>query len=86
MSAPLSVFKIRGEISFHRVKYREQAAALRSSPGQWATIILAGSPNAAWCHAQAVKTGRRAAFRPAGSFQAVTRECEVIARYVGGEA
>lgn len=65
------------------VKYLAEAEALRNSPGRWAKVITAPTPSAAWCHQHAITSGRRAAFRPKGSFEATARGCDVLVRYVG---
>lgn len=52
------------------------ALALRSHPGRWAHLIGVAS-------ATAVTAG--SAYRPAGSYEVVTRQGQVYARYIGGE-
>ena len=67
-----------------RIKYLEEAEEARSNPGQWFRLLTKDSNNAAWSASQQVKNGRRAAFRPAGSFDSVARDCDVLICYIGG--
>lgn len=67
-----------------RVKYLDIANHLKENPGTWVKVRTAPNLNAAAAAAQQIKTGRRAAFRPAGTFDAHTEGCDVIAAYVGG--
>lgn len=65
----------------------ELAEALRARPGEWAIFSEDGAP----ANATHIKQGKRAAFRPAGSFDAVTRShpgsrrCVIYVRYIGEE-
>lgn len=65
-----------------RVLYHAEAEEARSRPGVWFTLQTKDTEEKAWCAAQQIKSGRRAAFRPAGSFEAVTRGKDVLIRYV----
>ena len=61
------------------------AAALRSRPGEWA-LVRQNAPHST--DGNSIKTGRLAAFRPAGSFEARTHTVgagrfDVYARFVG---
>lgn len=62
------------------------AAQLRARPGDWAAISVADSTNTP----SFIRSGRYAAFRPAGAFDAVGRRVNgtytVYARFVGGES
>jgi hypothetical protein len=66
-----------------RTKYQKIADALRASPGAWFDVDERETQDAAWSFQQAIRTGRRAAFRPAGSFEASCRGLTVTARFVG---
>lgn len=62
------------------------AKVLRSRPGEWALIMTGVAPG----HVSAIKKGQKAAYRPAGSFEAVQRASETVkgkidvyARYIG---
>lgn len=61
------------------------AAALRARPGEWALV----AKNVGTTEAGNIKSAHRAAYRPAGSFEAVTRgngkpnRADIWARYVG---
>jgi hypothetical protein len=68
------------------IKYTDLVGHLKVNPGVWVKVRTASSDNAAWSAAHQIKTGRRAAFRPAGHFEAYTEGCDIIARYVGAEA
>ncbi|CEG99579.1 hypothetical protein [Propionibacterium freudenreichii] len=65
-------------------KWERLAAQLKARPGEWACI---GPRNTStvWC----IKHGRLVAFKPAGSFEAVSRNtrggvADCWVRYVGG--
>lgn len=73
----------RAEPFADRVKYRPEAAQARESPGQWFILSERDSENAAWSMGQAIATGRRAAFRPAGAYETHTSGCVVYVRFVG---
>lgn len=71
-----------------QLPHYEIAAELRQHPGQWAKILT--SVNLAY--GTKINNGRLAAYRPAGSFEAVVRNTrpeggssvgDVYARYVG---
>ena len=68
-----------------RIKYQDEAEHMKANPGTWVKVRTAPTEAAAWAAAQQIKTGRRAAFRPAGAYDAYTQGCDVIAAYVGGE-
>lgn len=61
------------------------ASELRANPGEWAVVAEDVSPTLA----QLIKNGKLVAYRPAGSFESVTRgisngrAAKVYARYVG---
>jgi hypothetical protein len=59
------------------------AAELRKAPGKWARVMT-GATEPSASH---IKTGRIAAYRPAGSFEATSRKngdkSDIYARYVG---
>jgi hypothetical protein len=74
--------------------YVAEAAELREHPGQWAILRTLPKVNHASQLACGIRTGRLAAFRPAGSYEAtvltrperavhVPRESAVYVRYVG---
>jgi hypothetical protein len=67
--------------------WKDEAEELRSHKGQWAILKTYPKGPKAGALAQSVKAGKLAAFRPAGSFEAVARtvdnEGHVYARYVG---
>lgn len=54
------------------------ADALRERPGVWAML-----PDLSVTHASDIARGSLAAYRPGGSFEAVSRDGMVYARYVG---
>lgn len=73
--------------------YVAEAAELREHPGQWASLKVCSKVNHASQLAFGIRTGRLAAFRPAGSYEArvltrsfttlAPRETAVYVRYVG---
>lgn len=69
-------------------KYRADAAALMSRPGEWAIVHAGGRRSLADGLAYQIKSGKIAAYRPAGAFEAMARtvdgEYRTYARYVGG--
>ncbi|WNN95991.1 hypothetical protein SEA_HIRKO_40 [Arthrobacter phage Hirko] len=69
-----------------RDKYADTVAYLKQHPGEWVKVRTAATDAAAWSAAQQIKTGRRAAFRPAVEFEAYTQGPDVMARYVGPAA
>ena len=66
-----------------RIKYEDIAEEARNNPGQGVLVRTAPTESAAWAAAQQIKNGRRAAFRPAGHYDAYTQGCDVIATYTG---
>ena len=66
-----------------RIKYEDIAEKLRNNPGTHILVRTAPTESAAWAAAQQIKTGRRAAFRPAGHYDAHTQGRDVIATYTG---
>lgn len=64
-------------------KYAHLAKHLQDNPGTWAKVRTAETDNGAYVAAHQIRTGRRAAFRPAGHYEAYAEDREVIARYVG---
>ncbi|MCX4666554.1 hypothetical protein OG453_07700 [Streptomyces sp. NBC_01381] len=66
----------------------DTAAELREHLGEWALIDNRGNLNRATNLSYRIRTGRHAAFRPAGAFEARARTAEdgsadVYARYIG---
>lgn len=61
-------------------RYREIAKTLRERPGEWLKVDTDRSRLSTFVWA--IRTGRIAAFRPTGDFEAVTREGGVWVRYV----
>ena len=68
------------------------ASELRASPGRWAVVRIygAGRLSAASTLAHRIKSGKMAAFRPGGDFEATIRTAEdgsatVYARYLDQE-
>lgn len=57
------------------------AEALRANPSRWAMLAYGLAPQLA----HEIQAGVLAPFRPAGAFEAVTRQGTIYARYVGGE-
>lgn len=68
-----------------RIKYQDLADHMAANPNTWVKVRTANTESAAWAAAQQIKTGRRAAFRPAGAYDARTEGCDIIAAYVGGK-
>ncbi|MEU7576789.1 hypothetical protein AB0B50_04205 [Streptomyces sp. NPDC041068] len=69
----------------------ETAAALRDRPGEWAHVDTHPNSNRASNQAHRIRTGKLAAFRPAGEFEATVRNngedvIYVYARYIGTDA
>ena len=60
-----------------------EAAELRANPKRWALIITRPTDKSASQFAFRIRNGLNAAWRPAGTFEAVSRGCDVYARYVG---
>ena len=60
-----------------------EAAELRANPKRWALLTTAVSRPSAAQTALRIRNGLNAAWRPAGTFEAVSRKCDVYARYVG---
>ncbi len=70
--------------------------SLRANPGRWAKVITATPSGGVSNTVNAIRTGRMAAARPAGSFEAVSRRVgvgadgeklsDVYARYIGDSA
>ena len=70
---------------YNSSKWRDEARILRANPGRWAlldTFTSAKARNTAW----QVRTGRLQAFRPAGTFQSVSRAGSVYARFLPDHA
>jgi hypothetical protein len=68
-----------------RIRWTEEAAQLRENPKRWAVVYTKPTPTGAAQMANHVRTGTLRAFRPAGSFEAAARGCEVYVRYIGAE-
>ena len=56
-----------------RVAWLDEVSEARSNPGTWFLLTERQTENSAWCFVQHIKSGKKAAFRPAGSFDAVSR-------------
>lgn len=69
----------------HLISHELIAAQLRRRPGEWAVIYESNTPTTAIAHV--VKRAQVKAYRPAGSFEAVTRHVRgmnlAYARYIG---
>jgi len=73
-----------------RLYWDSIAAELRKQPGRWA-LVVAGAPYRE--RATYIRTGRIAAFRPIGAFEAAAHPIHengrtsynIYARYIGGE-
>lgn len=66
-------------------KHFDVAQRLRDEPGKWFALTSRPTLAAAWSFAYQIGTGRRAAFRPAGSFQGRTEGTCVFARFIQAE-
>jgi hypothetical protein len=70
-------------------RHAEVAAQLKSRPGEWARVAAFDKDTRSRTYAHYIRRGGLAAYRPDGSFEAVSRtvdgEYRVYARYVGGE-
>lgn len=77
--------KISSPVITDRVVHRAEAEEARSHPGVWFKLLSKDSEPKAWNTATQIRNGTRAAFRPAGSFEAAARGKDVLIRYVGGE-
>lgn len=66
-----------------RIKWIEEAMQARANPGEWFFLTERDTYDATWSFAHQIVIGRKAAFRPAGSFEAVARDRKVIIRFVG---
>jgi hypothetical protein len=75
--------KRRGHAHPESVWYQAEAAELRANPERWALFTTRKSPVQARNVAARIRTGVLGAFRPAGTFEARARDCDVYARYVG---
>jgi hypothetical protein len=67
-------------------KYAEEAAELQAHPGEWALF----KENASSSMASLISNGALVAFRPAGAYEAATRNVklgygQIYVRYVGVE-
>lgn len=62
------------------------AAALKERPGEWAKIQTYSNAGTASKAANNIRKGIVSAYRPAGSFEATIRGCDLWARYVGDES
>ncbi|MGW2169168.1 hypothetical protein ACWC1C_01395 [Streptomyces sp. NPDC001705] len=64
----------------------EAAQKLREKPGQWAIVTTCVNAGSSSSMARAIRVGARAAWKPAGDFDAVARrvdgEYRVYARYL----
>lgn len=66
-------------------KYSRESDQMRNRPGEWAQFPDTQTPRSAYNLADNIRRGRLVAFAPAGSFEAIARNCSVWARYTGGE-
>lgn len=73
---------VRGGGPADRVLYEDIAEACRRGPGEWFKVRTTDTEDAAWALSHKIKTGRRAAFRPAGAFTAYTKGTDVFAAAV----
>ncbi len=73
---------VRGGGPADRVLYADVAEACLQSPGSWFKVRSTDTEDAAWALSHKIKTGRRAAFRPAGAFSAYTKGTDVFAAAV----
>lgn len=68
-------------------RHRGLAQQLKDNPGEWAVVGTKETPALAGQNAYDIRKANLAAYRPAGSFEAVARtvdgEHRVYARYVG---
>ncbi|MGB8946502.1 MAG: hypothetical protein WCD21_40650 [Streptomyces sp.] len=68
----------------------DTAEALRGRPGEWAHVDSHPNLNRATNQGHRIRTGKHAAFRPAGAYEAQTRStregADVYARYIGTPA
>lgn len=78
-------FPERGAGPEQRVLYLDVAEACRREPGSWFKVRTAETEDAAWALSQKIKTGRRAAFRPAGHFSSYTSALDVFAAFTPPE-
>jgi len=62
------------------------ASALRERPGEWALAFQTDNQSQAYNKASNIQRGVISAFRPHGTFEAVTRGLDVWARYVGEQS
>lgn len=68
----------RGSADWGRLDHDAIANLLREHPGRWARIC-----NGSTFSASAIRKGQQRAYRPSGSYEAVTRLGAVYARYIG---
>lgn len=64
-------------------KYENLAGYMKNNPGTWVKVRTANTRNASAVAAHQIKTGRLAAFRPEGTYDAYSEGNDVVARYVG---
>lgn len=71
------------------VDHNAVAAELKANAGAWGKIGVYPTPSSSGSTANQIRTASLAAYRPAGSFEAMSRtadgEYRVYARYVGEE-
>jgi hypothetical protein len=63
-----------------------EAAEMQLNPGMWIDLGEKETPEAAWSFAHQITIGRRAAFRPRGTFEGKVDGNLVSARYIGDGA
>lgn len=68
-----------------RTQYTHLAEHLQNNPGVWVKVRTASTQNAAAVASYQIRTGIRAAFRPAGHYDSYTEGRDIIARYAGGK-
>ena len=69
-----------------KASYGDFADELRQNPKRWARLPTDENRKANGGDANAIKTGRFTAFRPAGHFEATFRQGVTYVRYVGETA
>jgi hypothetical protein len=67
----------RGDIPHELIAFK-----LRKQPGRWAKVIGSVNPS----KVSEIRSGAFAAYRPAGTFEAVSRRGSMWVRYVGNSA
>lgn len=86
MTVTTQQFEYRPGPTVNRERRSHLAVAkhLKENPGVWAVVRTAPNATAAASAAYQIRQGVRAAFRPAGHYDAYSNGTEVVARYTGG--